>query len=68
MIICTDLDPYIIKQKQQEKPSFLLFCDFLRTFFFKTDVNVSSKVISKKTLENKTYFLFGILKATDEKI
>jgi hypothetical protein len=28
-----DLDPSIIKQKQEEKPSFLLFCDFFMTFF-----------------------------------
>jgi hypothetical protein len=27
-------DPYIIKQKYSEKPSFFLFCDFFTTFIF----------------------------------
>jgi hypothetical protein len=33
LVRVTDPDPFIIKQKNLEKPSFLLFCDFLMTFY-----------------------------------
>jgi hypothetical protein len=62
----TDLDPSItiIKQNWQEKPLFLLFCDFLS---LNNDVNVLSKSIKRK--KNLQIFDFvGVLKVTDDKI
>jgi hypothetical protein len=60
-------DPFIIKQKQKEKPwCFLLFCDFFMTFYlWKIDVKVASKTNKQKTLIIKQ-FLVDILKVTDE--
>jgi hypothetical protein len=52
-----DLDPSIIKQKQEEKPSFLLFYDFYMTFLsLNNDVNVPLQVLRKKN-KDKKYFL-----------
>ncbi len=56
VIICTDPDTSINKQKKWEKPAFLLFflntiLDFLSS---KTDVNVPPKSITQKSMR-KTY-------------
>ncbi len=32
-LFCTDPDPSIKEKKEQEKPCFLLFCDFILTFY-----------------------------------
>jgi hypothetical protein len=67
--ICTDPDPSINKQKNEEKPCFLLFCDFFYFLSLKNDVNVHSKRNKHKNLREKKKILFfvGILKVTDEK-
>jgi hypothetical protein len=38
--LCTDPDPSINKQKNEEKPLFLLFSDFFMNLSVKNDVNV----------------------------
>ncbi len=51
VIIFTDPDPSIIKQKKEEKPSFPVFCDFYDFFLsLKTDKNVplKSTAVSEK--------------------
>ncbi len=56
-----DLYPSIIKQKKQEKPWFLLFCDFFMTFYLWKMMKMYQKLICKQL------FLVGVLKVTDEK-
>jgi hypothetical protein len=59
-----DLDPSIDKQKNEEKPSFFLFCDFLSFLSLINDVNVPSKR-NKHKLRGK--IIFVCILNTDEK-
>jgi hypothetical protein len=60
IIICTDLDPSIIKQNSKKNLDFyrvpvpVLFCDFFKTLsFLKNDLSISSKSNEENNLEKK---------------
>jgi hypothetical protein len=56
--ICTDPDPSINRQKNEEKSGLLLFCDFFMLFYFR---------IMMKMYIQKGISIVGVLKLTGEK-